>query len=124
MKKFILASAFLIALGACAIFEADTLRQKVFAMGADYNAVLSVALEYESLPRCPEGVGSDEEACSEVSVVAEIRLRAQEVEIVLDTLERLAQDHTTTHYTLTTAIDVARRAIDALEQVLAVEGIV
>lgn len=49
---------------------AKTPAQRVFAVQADYNAALNLALAYESLPRCSAAITS---GCSQPAVVTELR---------------------------------------------------
>lgn len=57
-------------LTACASQEAQTPAQRVYAAQADYNALLKIAVAYESQPRCKTEITLK---CSDVKVVSLLR---------------------------------------------------
>lgn len=69
MRRLLVGLAFL-ALAACASLQAQTPAQRVYAAQSDYNALLVVAVAYESQPRCLAEVKLN---CSDVKAVTEIR---------------------------------------------------
>ena len=68
---FGLASVILVGfvLASCALPRAETPAQRLFALQADYVTVLTVAAEYESLPRC----SAAPPPCSTGAIVEKIR---------------------------------------------------
>lgn len=61
---------FAFGLSACASKEAQTPAQRVYAAQADYNALLKIAVAYESQPRCKLQITV---SCSDVKVVSLLR---------------------------------------------------
>ena len=118
--KLLAPLALILVLGACAIFKAETLDQKAFALGADFNAVLVSASVYESLPRCPEGIGSDEQACSETDIVAKIRASATVAQATVETMENTVIEGKADDSTKRRLIDLASNSISALQTIIPV----
>ncbi len=108
-------------LASCAVWQAETLQQHAFATGSDFNGALRVVLEYESLPRCPEGVGSGEQACSEAAVVEVIRSAAVKAKAAVEALELTARTPGASDYSMILAIAAAQNSITALETILLIK---
>ena len=118
------ALALVLFLGACAVFKADTPAQRVFAIQADYNAVLAASVAYESQPRCPVGVGSDEQACSEISVVQAMRLADDNAYIALRAAQEVVRTPGATDSTLSLAVTSATKAVSAFRDTLVLNGVI
>ncbi len=65
-----------------ATVETDTARKRFAAIKTDYASVLAVAVQYESLPRCPAL-----EPCSDPGVVRQLRKAQIDARTVLDGYE-------------------------------------
>jgi len=111
-------------LGACAIFQADTPAQKVFAIQSDYNAVLAAAVAYESQPRCEEGIGSDEQACSETSVVDALRRTDDNAWIALRAAQEVVRTPGASDSALSLAVTSATKAVGAVREILVLNGVI
>jgi len=118
LRKIFAPFVLVLFLGACAIFKAETLDQKAFALGADFNAVLVAAAAYENLPRCPEGIGSDEQACSETKAVAKIRASAIVAKATVEAMENTIIEGKADDSTKQRLIDGARNAVVALQVII------
>lgn len=106
------------ALGACASIEAKTPAQRIYALQADYNALLAVAVAYESRPRC---AGPPRLDCSDPGAVAEIRKADTDAHAVLRAAQAVARTPGASPSNLIFAS--AHAAIDALRKILVNRGI-
>ena len=122
-RNILIVAGFLF-LGACAVFQADTPAQKVFAIQADYNAVLAAAVAYESQPRCAEGIGSDEQACSETSVVDALRRADDNAWIALRAAQEVVRTPGASDSTLSLAVTSATTAVGAVREILVLNGVI
>lgn len=119
-----LAVVCLFAFVGCASIQASKNSQietKVFAASADYNAILSVAVAYESQPRC--AVGQRPLGCSDVKVVAIIRKSDLTASAALKAAEDTARTPGVSESTAQLALTAAVNAVSALREILLVHGI-
>ena len=121
MRRFarLLAPWLLAALAACASLEAETPAQRVFALKSEYRAVLGLAVDYESLPRCP---GAATPVCSEPAVVELLRRADRQAELALDGAERVVRSPAASQGAVALAVEAAGAAVAVLRQILADEG--
>lgn len=117
MGKATFAFIGLLMLAGCASWQAETPAQRAYAAQSDYNAALAVALIYESLPRCPEGVTSLLAACSEAPVVEEIRKADNDAFNALERAKGIALSPSKDGFDL--ALQAANAAIGLFNDVLA-----
>lgn len=111
------------ALTGCGIFAseiAETPAQRVFALKSDYQAILILAVKYESLPRCPD---VDTLVCSEPAVVDIIRSADNRATLALDGAEEVVRSEAASEQTVNLAIEAAKKALDVLRQILIEEEI-
>ena len=108
------------ALAACASLEAETPAQRVFALKAEYRAVLALAVDYESLPRCPV---ADTPVCSEPAVVERLRGADRRAELALDGAEQVVRSPAASQGAVALAMEAAGAAVAVLRQVLIDEGV-
>ena len=124
MKRFLfrlLAPGLLLAaLAACPSLEAETPAQRVFALKAEYRAVLALAVDYESLPRCPAVTTP---VCSEPDVVELLRRADARASLALDGAEQVVRSPAASAGDLALALEAARAAVAVLRQVLIDEGV-
>ena len=116
----LLAILSLAALAACAGLEAETPAQRVFALKSDYRAVLALAVEYESLPRCPVVTSP---RCSEPAVVALLRQADSQAELALDGAEQVVRSPAASEGAVALALEAARAAVAVLQQILIDKGV-
>ena len=115
------AALLLIVLAAgCAIEAARTPAQRVYALKADYRALLTAAVAYESLPRCTE---TRARACSAPKVVALLREADAKAAVALDGAERVARSTAASESTAGLAIEAARASVAVVRQILVDEGL-
>lgn len=108
---------------ACASMQASKNSQwetKVFAVGADYNALLSVAVAYESQPRCAQG---QKLGCSDTNVVVVIRKTNASAKAVLEAAEDTVRTPGVTDSKAMLALTAATEAVGALRTILTVNGL-
>ncbi|MCG8597249.1 MAG: hypothetical protein MI785_23155 [Kiloniellales bacterium] len=116
----LLAPCLLAALAACASLEAETPAQRVFALKAEYRAVLALAVGYESLPRCPV---APTPVCSEPAVVDLLRRADGRAEIALDGAEQVVRSPAASEGAAALALEAAGAAVAVFRQLLIDEGI-
>ena len=116
----LLAPCLLAALAACASLEAETPAQRVFALKAEYRAVLALAVDYESLPRCPV---APTPVCSEPAVVDLLRRADGRAEIALDGAEQVVRSPAASEGAAALALEAAGAAVAAFRRLLIDEGI-
>ena len=116
----LLASWLLAALAACASLEAETPAQRAFALKSDYRVLLTLAVDYESLPRCRTVTTP---VCSESSVVELLRRADARAELALDEAEQVVRSPAASEGAVALAIEAARAAVAVLRQVLIDEGV-
>ncbi len=113
------AALLLIALTACASQQAirddATPAQTVFVLKSDYKAVLGLAVQYESLPRCPD---TESKACSDPDIVAAIRKADIAASAALDSAETIVRTPGATDDAVTFAITAAQEALNVLRKLL------
>lgn len=105
---------------ACAGPEARSPAQRVYALKADYRAVLTLAVAYESLPRC---AAARSRACSAPAVVALLRAADAKAAAALDGAERVVRSTEASESTAALAIESARVAVAVVRQILAEQGL-
>ena len=103
----------------CASVEAETPAQRVYALKADYRAVLTVAVAYESLPRC---AAARPRACSAPEVVDLLREADAKAAAALDGAERVVRSPAASDSSAALAIEAARVAVAVVRQILADAG--
>lgn len=126
MRKFLFAGALLLAcvgLAACATREADTWQQQVFGLQADYNALLTVALVYESQPRCAAGQTTLKTGCSQSGVVAEIRRADMAAFAAIEAAQNTVRSPLASAGQITLALTAATNAVGALRKIMTTYGI-
>jgi len=101
----------LLLLVGCASMVAETPTQRVFAVQADFNAPLAVAVAYESQPRCKEGQGSLD-GCSETKVVDILRSAAKDVDNALKSAQTVVRTPGVAESKINLAIAIAKAAVD------------
>ena len=106
--------------GGCASQAAKTPAQRVFALKADYRAVLTVAVAYESLPRC---AATRAQACSAPKVVALLREADRKATVSLDGAERVVRSPAASKSTAALAIEAASASVAVVRQILLDEGL-
>lgn len=116
----LLAPWLLAALAACASLEAETPAQRVFALKSDYRAVLALAVEYESLPRCPVVTTP---VCSEPAVVSLLRHADSRAELAMDGAEQVVRSPAASEDAVALALEAAKAAVAVLQQILIDEGV-
>ena len=116
----LLAPWLLLALAACASLEAETPAQRVFALKAEYRAVLALAVDYESLPRCPAVTTP---VCSEPDAVELLRRADARAAFALDGAEQVVRSPAASAGDLALALEAAGAAVAVLRQVLIDEGV-
>ncbi|MDJ0944214.1 MAG: hypothetical protein QNJ30_12150 [Kiloniellales bacterium] len=116
----LLASGLLALVAACASLEAETPAQRVFALKSEYRAVLALAVDYESLPRCPSETTP---VCSEPEVVELLRRADRRAELALDGAEQVVRSPAASEGAVALALESAGAAVAVLRQVLIDEGV-
>lgn len=116
----LLAPGLLAALAACASLEAETPAQRVFALKSEYRAVLGLAVDYESLPRCPAVTTP---VCSEPAVVELLRRADGRAEIAMDRAEQVVRSPAASQGAVALAVEAAGAAVAVLRQILIDEGV-
>ncbi len=108
----------LLFVAACASQIAETPAQRVFALQADFNAILSTAVVYTTLERC----AADEiQPCSNQEVVDQIRRAAQHARDALRAAQNTVRANEAEGIGL--ALTAAREAVAALSTILGREGL-
>ena len=104
----------------CASYEASRspLAVRMYAVQADYNTVLVAAVSYESLPRCPA-----ESVCSDSGIVAEIRKADNDAWAAIRAAQEMVRTPGATDGAASSAVSVARAAVDILYSVLRNRGV-
>lgn len=120
MRNALAAVTLLAALTACASLIAETPAQRVFALTADYRALLTVALEYESLPRCDK---TGRVLCSDAPAVERMRKADRYAEAALDEAEDIVRAPGLTEDSVRLAIRAAESAVAVFRLVLTEEGL-
>lgn len=103
---------------ACASQIAETSSQRVFALQADYNALLAVAVAYESQPRC---VQDAVQGCSDPDIVVQIRRIDDHAHTSLRAAQTTVRGAGDSNIDL--ALSAAREAVAALSEILTREGL-
>lgn len=117
IRRLLLALSATAFLAACA--NTDSAEKTVFQIRAAYDAgPLVLATNYESLPRCGEGVSK---LCSDPKVVAELRTADNAALVALDNAESFVRNHPDVD--ATDAIEAANLAVATFAQILSVYGI-
>ena len=116
----LLASGLLALVAACASLEAETPAQRVFALKSEYRAVLALAVDYESLPRCPRATTP---VCSEPEVVDLLRRADSRAEVALDGAEQVVRSPAASGGAVALALESAGAAVAVLRQILIDEGV-
>lgn len=115
VRRLICAAMFAVALlSGCASQEAQTPAQRVYALQADYNAVLAVAVTYESQKRCTTTVIA---ACSSVTVVNELRRGDDAARAALKAAQDTVRTPGATSSTINTVLVGAANAIQAFRTI-------
>lgn len=104
----------------CASREAETPTQRVFALQADYNALLALAVAYESQPRCGPG---ERLGCSDADVVAEIRRADNHAFDAIRTAQNLVRSPNARDSPVQLALAGAIEAVGLVRRILDREGI-
>ncbi len=116
MRKIFAVVGLALVLSGCAVAEAETPAQRVYAAQATYNGLLSVALKYESLPRCP--AGEIKPTCSAPKVVAEIRKADNSAFAALTQAQKIVRDPTATATTMNLAVSAVSGALSVFRTTL------
>lgn len=118
MKKLLISGAICVALlGACASLTAKTPAQRVYALQADFNAPLAVAVAYESQPRCAENQ-SQLSGCSDAKVVAILRKGYLDAAAALKAAQDTVRTPGVEDSKITLAIAAATNAITAFKTIV------
>lgn len=120
MKHLVI--GFVLLLAACASMEAKSPAQRVYAIQADYNALLSAAVAYESQPRCVEGQ-SRVNPCSDPKAVAEIRKGDDAAAAALKAAQDTVRTPGATANAVSLALTGASNAVAALRSILTTYGV-
>jgi len=107
-----------VALGGCASRVAETPAQKIYALQADYAAMLEAALAYESLPRCVED-NSVPSPCSDSAIVEGIRKADIVAYEAIGTARETIRASPADIQGIDLALLSARQAIDGLARIIA-----
>lgn len=123
MKRLLLVVAFAL-LAACgtASEQAKSPAQRVFAVQADYNALLAAAVAYESQPRCTAGQ-SRIDRCSDPKVVTVMREADDKAFLAIKAAQDTVRTPGATDNTINLAISGASQAIAVLRTVLISYGV-
>lgn len=107
----------LLLLGGCASLQTisaeSSSQQKVYAIKADYAALLTGIAEYERLPRCQAGQTFLKDRCSDAAFVAEIRAEDDKANAAADAAETIVRMQGSGD-AVNDAISAAQVALDAL----------
>ena len=106
---------------ACTLPLAETPAQVVFGAKNDYRALLTVMVEYESLPRCTGGEIAL--SCSDPEVVDLIRRADNHASTVLNGAEELVTSPGISEGSAAIAVESAQTAVRVLTQILVDEGL-
>jgi hypothetical protein len=101
----------------CASTTAETPAQRVYALQSEYAALLAAAVAYESQPRCIPPQTSATAPCSQADWVEEIRKADDDAYAAIREAQNIVRDPNTTGG-ISTALSVARSALNVLNQVL------
>lgn len=117
LKSLLIAAALALGLAGCATATsgAKTPAQRVFALQADYNAALNLAVAYESQPRCTPVLTS---GCSSLSIVVEIRRADDAAYAAVKGAQNTVRTPGTSESTMELAMVGAANSIGALRTVL------
>jgi alkylhydroperoxidase family enzyme len=117
MRRNLILAGLALLLAGCTIGEPRSPAAMVFDIRAAYDTgVLAPAVAYASLPRCPAVP-----ACADPSVVVVIRKADAAALSALDGAEKTVRDHP--DLDAAAAIDAARNAVKAAQQILAIYGV-
>ncbi|MCG8434053.1 MAG: hypothetical protein MJA83_08490 [Gammaproteobacteria bacterium] len=109
-----------LALPGCAVFQAETPAQTVYALKSDYRAVLSAAVGYAELPPCPE---VETPVCAEPDLVELIVRADARAEAALDGAEAVVRSPAASESAIALAIAAAEAAVSVVRQILTDEGV-
>lgn len=104
----------------CASRQAETPAQRVFALQADYNAMLAVAVAYESQPRCGPVVAPP---CSKAAVVDQLRRADDHAFDALQSAQRVIRSNDARESPLQVAMAAAVEAVGLFRRTLEREKI-
>ena len=120
MRRFLILPV-LILVVSCASMAAKTPAQRVFAAQSDYNALLSVAVAYESQPRCQEKVTL---ACSDPGVVAVVRKADTDAYTALKVAQDTVRTPGATDSTVNLVLTAAANAVANMRTVMVNHGLI
>lgn len=100
---------------------AQTPEQRVFALKNDYQAVLVLLVQYESLPRCDQ---TENSVCSDSDIVKLMRSADNKAALTMNGAEEVVRSGRASESTIEFAIKAASTALEVLRQMLIDEGIV